>query len=65
MNAPRSGDVITYTKRDGTTMQATAMRVEGNLCWTYYHDGNDVAPFIWRFADGLNTLHEWPGKHRQ
>jgi hypothetical protein len=27
-----------------------------------FDDGSDRAPFIWRFKDGLNTLHSWPGK---
>lgn len=64
MGAPRSGDTITYTRLDGTTCTARAVRVEGNLCWTDYGNG-DVEPFIWRFHDGLNTLHDWPGKATQ
>lgn len=62
MTAPRSGETITYTQRDGTSIQAKAVRVEGNLCWTDYGNG-DVEPFIWRFAEGLNTLHDWPSRH--
>ena len=43
MGAPRSGDTITYTRLDGTTCTAKAVRVEGNLCWTDYGNG-DVEP---------------------
>ena len=59
---PRSGDTITYTRRDGTKATATALRVEDNLCWADYGEHGGIAPFIWRFKDGLNTVHEWPGK---
>lgn len=36
MGAPRSGDTITYTRLDGTTSAAKAVRIESNLCWTDY-----------------------------
>lgn len=64
MSAPRSGDTITYTKPSGPAILAKAIRVEGNLCWTDYGDG-EPQPFIWRFKDGLNTMHSWPGKPTQ
>jgi hypothetical protein len=59
MSSPRRGDPITYCgKPDGRIVA----RVENNLCWCRYPDG-DVLPFIWRFGDGaLNTLHDWPTK---
>ena len=28
----------------------------GNLCWT---DEVTAGSFIWRFHDGLNTMHDW------
>lgn len=32
-------------------------RVDGGLCWA-----GDEYLFIWCFRDGLNNLHDWPGK---
>lgn len=32
-----------------------ALRVEGDLCWIK-REGEEAAPFIWRFRDGLNKL---------
>ena len=55
--APRIGQPITYRGE----IVGTVTRVEGNLCWRSYPDGESL-PFIWRFKDGLNTLHDWPGK---
>lgn len=55
--APRKDQTITYR---GTAV-GTVARVEENLCWV--RDATGVTePFIWRFKDGLNALHEWPGK---
>jgi len=59
MNSPRPGDRITYKGHE----TGTVIRTEGNLCWMSFDSGADSAPFIWRFKDGLNTLHDWPGKH--
>lgn len=53
MTAPRIDDPITY---NGSVI-GRVTRVEGDLCW---HSGEDL--FIWRFRDGLNALHDWPGK---
>lgn len=55
--APRVGDPITY---EGAVV-GLVTKVEGNLCWRTYPDGERL-PFIWRFHDGLNPLHSWPGK---
>lgn len=54
---PRVGAPITY--RGAPVGHVT--RVEGSLCWRSYPDGESL-PFIWCFKDGLNTLHDWPGK---
>lgn len=54
---PRVGDEIRYKGE----RQGRVLRVEGNLCWVAYDDGSEPAPFIWRFRDGLNALHDWPG----
>lgn len=56
--APRAGDEILYRGKP----IGIAVRVEGNLCWTKYYDQNETLPFIWMFKDGLNNLHDWPGK---
>lgn len=55
---PRVGDVILYEGAPDSTVR----RVEGNLCWKNYLDGSPPLPFIWCFQDGLNTMHDWPGK---
>lgn len=52
---PRVGDAVTYFGKP----VGTVTRVEGNLC---FHTGSHDGPFIWRFHDGLNALHSWPGK---
>lgn len=54
---PRVGDTIAYLGEPVGTVTS----VEGNLCWRTYPDGERL-PFIWRFRDGLNMLHSWPGK---
>ena len=58
-NAPRQGDVITYRGK----ATGTVIRTEGNLCWMSFFDGSDSAPFIWRFKNGLNNLHDWSSKN--
>lgn len=55
---PQVGDPIAYLGRRVGVVAA----VEGNLCWTRYDGKDDSQPFIWRFWDGLNKLHSWPGK---
>jgi hypothetical protein len=54
---PRVGDLVSYKGQPA----GPVIRVEGNLCWVSY-SGADPAPFIWAFRDGLNNLHDWPGK---
>lgn len=54
---PSKGDPITY----GGRVVGNVQRVDGNLCWTDYGNG-EVLPFIWRFTDGVNALHDWPNK---
>lgn len=58
--APRAGQDITYRGK----LHGKAIRVEGNLCWMNFNDGSEAAPFIWRFKDGLNNLHDWPTKDK-
>lgn len=52
---PKRGDAIAYKG----CVVGHVTTVEGNLCW---HDGDLTGPFIWKFKDGLNALHTWPGK---
>ena len=54
---PRVGDTITYRGE----VVGNVTRVEGNLCWRSYPDGESL-PFIWCFRDTLNILHDWPTK---
>lgn len=54
---PRVGDPVTY---EGAVV-GKVLRLEGNLCWCDYAEHGPL-PFIWRFSDGLNALHDWPGK---
>jgi hypothetical protein len=54
---PRKGQRITYKGAE----VGTAERLDGNLCYVKYDDGS-TNPFIWRFHDGLNAMHDWPGK---
>jgi hypothetical protein len=63
---PRKGDAVTYRGKHA----GHVVRVEGNLCWVEWVEehqwrGERTMPFIWCFKDGLNTLHDWPGKQRQ
>lgn len=63
MNAPKAGMRGTYLSIDGYTVGFTVSSVDGNLCWSTYDNSPEITqPFIWRFKDGLNTRHEWPGK---
>lgn len=61
MCAPRKGSTGAYLSMHGNTVGFTVLEVEGNLCWAEYDNGSK-GPFIWRFRDGLNNLHDWPGK---
>lgn len=56
---PRVGDPITYQGK----VNGRVHSVEDNLCWNAYADGRGPLPFIWRFKDGLNAMHDWPTKH--
>lgn len=60
---PRAGDPVIYRSPVRGTVIGEVVRVEGNLCWTDYGDG-EPGPFIWAFGDGLNKLHDWPTKAR-
>lgn len=58
--APRKGDRITYSGSD----YGLVTHVDGNLCWSLHPGDEKAQPFIWRFRDGLNSLHDWPGKDK-
>lgn len=63
MTAPKKGDPITYRGE----LVGTVSSVNGNLCHVdplpaHADKYPDNAPFIWRFKDGPNKLHDWPGK---
>jgi len=51
---PRVGDPINYKG----VFVGHVSSVENNICNTNVEHGG----FIWRFKDGLNKLHSWPGK---
>jgi hypothetical protein len=36
-------------------------RDDDGICWITQPDGTSDC-FIWRFRNGLNTLHDWPTK---
>lgn len=57
-DAPRVGDVIRYRGKPAGHVRW----LEGNLCFVDYGDGGEPVPFIWKFRDGLNNLHDWPNK---
>jgi hypothetical protein len=54
---PRKGSPLKYRGEPF----GTVVRVENNLCYFDRADG-DIAPFIWRFSEGLNPLFNWEGK---
>ena len=64
MAAPRKGTRGAYQSLSGEGVGFSVSSVEGNLCYAVYDTAPDEkpAPFIWRFDDGLNSLHDWPGK---
>ena len=59
---PKKGTKGTYTAHDGTQVAFEVVSVEGNLCYAKYENDPAAAPFIWKFKDGLNAMHDWPGK---
>jgi hypothetical protein len=59
---PQSGQSIVYQSLSGKLLKGVVVRVEADLCWTKYEGSEKIEPFIWRFKDGLNTLHDWPTK---
>lgn len=61
MGTPRVGTRGTYQSMHGNVVGFTVKSIEGNLCYADYDNGTR-GPFIWRFSDGLNALHDWPGK---
>jgi hypothetical protein len=56
-NRPRKGDTVSYKGEKFGIVSS----VEREICWVDYPSGTDC--FIWKFKDGLNTLHDWPTKH--
>lgn len=63
MNKPRVGSIGTYRSPFDGLQTFVVVRVDGNLCYARYGDDKDAQPFIWRHKDGLNSLHDWPGKN--
>jgi|GEM_PF-3417679 hypothetical protein len=63
LRRPRAGHEVTYKSGSGRLIKAIVVKVEGNLCWVKYDGKDEAQPFIWRFKEGLNTLHDWPTKH--
>lgn len=65
MSAPRVGTRGVY-RQDGVGPEIgfDVVGVEGNLCFAKYdHRPDDKPlPFIWRFVEGPNRYHDWPGK---
>jgi hypothetical protein len=59
--APRVGSRGSYQFSPDSIIGFTVTEIEGNLCYCDYDNGRK-GPFIWRFKDGLNNLHDWPGK---
>lgn len=63
MSKPKAGTRGVAQSIDGSNIGFTVKSVDGNLCWAVYDNDPGVSnPFIWRFRDGLNTMHDWPGK---
>jgi hypothetical protein len=62
---PKVGDRIHY-RNLRVVKVGTCVAVNGNIADVDYGDGRDPADhgFIWRFHDGLNCLHDWPGKDK-
>lgn len=59
---PKRGDRVAWRMDGKLKHHATALRIEGNLCWCEFADGTRD-PFIWRFHDGtLNILAELVGE---
>ena len=58
---PRKGHPVTYQCKPGVTWSGCVEKVEGDICHVKYPDLPGSC-FIWRFKDGLNTLHDWPTK---
>lgn len=62
MSAPRKGSRGTYDTGEYKD-QFTVIGTEGPICWVRYDKSPDIGScFIWRFKDGLNKFHDWPGK---
>lgn len=64
MDAPRKGHRGVYqTASSNAPVGFTVIGTEGNICWVKYDHSPDVPScFIWRFHDGPNQFHDWPGK---
>lgn len=53
---PRPGDLVSWPESAPEFRGPyKVLRVEGDLCWIK-RDGEEAAPFIWRFTEGLNKL---------
>ena len=56
-NKPRKGDRLSYRGAP----EGTVTRLDGDICH-YEKESGESTLFIWRFAEGLNELYEWPDK---
>lgn len=67
LTPPRKGQRGTYySPVEKREIGFTVLRVEGPYCYVLYDEVSDKLPapsmFIWRFKDGPNLFHHWPGK---
>lgn len=61
--APRKGTKGIYHSHEHGDVEFVVDHVDGGLCFARYANDPEVTQsFIWRFKDGLNSLHDWPGK---
>lgn len=61
MSAPRVGTRGVYKLEGRDPVGFLVKEIEGNLCYADYDNGVR-GPFIWKHPEGLNLLHDWPGK---
>lgn len=62
MSAPRVGTRGVYHSPNNGDVGFEVFTVEGSLCYAKYDNNPNVQPFIWRFKEGPNALHDWKGK---
>lgn len=64
--APLPGTIAVFSHgrtKDLSDMKILLIRrVEENTCYCTVCDTGEETSFAWRFRDGLNVLHWWPGK---